>query len=207
MKIAIASSGLGHVARGIETWALDTAQALHERGVDVTLFAAAEDLIATKEHKAHKELEETTKQTTKNPQPETHNQEPQTSQSLRVSVVKINCWKRGDERTQQWVEHFPGWFWRLGVKSGYGLEQLTFWFHLWRKLNQGKFDILHVQDPLLADLCRRFRKLGLIKTKEILAHGTEETPDFLKKFDYLQQLAPWHLEQLMATKEHKRHKI
>jgi len=28
MKIAIASSGLGHVARGIETWACDTAVAL-----------------------------------------------------------------------------------------------------------------------------------------------------------------------------------
>ena len=38
MRIAIASSGLGHVARGIETWALDTAAALAARGVDVTLF-------------------------------------------------------------------------------------------------------------------------------------------------------------------------
>ncbi|MFU8780775.1 MAG: hypothetical protein ACNA71_07085, partial [Kiritimatiellia bacterium] len=41
MKIAVASSGLGHIARGIETWAADTASALHHRGVDVTLYAAA----------------------------------------------------------------------------------------------------------------------------------------------------------------------
>ena len=41
MKVAIACSGLGHVARGIETWARDSAAALHESGVDVTLFAGA----------------------------------------------------------------------------------------------------------------------------------------------------------------------
>jgi len=31
MRIAVASSGLGHVARGIETWAQDTASALASR--------------------------------------------------------------------------------------------------------------------------------------------------------------------------------
>ncbi|MBL8850101.1 MAG: glycosyltransferase family 4 protein [Planctomycetaceae bacterium] len=43
LKIAIMSSGLGHVARGIETWADVTATAMHERGVDVTLFKGAGD--------------------------------------------------------------------------------------------------------------------------------------------------------------------
>jgi glycosyltransferase involved in cell wall biosynthesis len=38
MKIAVVSSGLGHVARGIETWADDLATALHRRGINVTLF-------------------------------------------------------------------------------------------------------------------------------------------------------------------------
>lgn len=37
-KIAIACSGLGHISRGVETWAADIAQALHRRGADVTLF-------------------------------------------------------------------------------------------------------------------------------------------------------------------------
>jgi glycosyltransferase involved in cell wall biosynthesis len=35
------STGLGHVARGVETWAAETAAALHGRGVNVTLFKGA----------------------------------------------------------------------------------------------------------------------------------------------------------------------
>ena len=42
MKIAIASSGLGVVTRGIETWALETALALHAAGIDVTLYTGGE---------------------------------------------------------------------------------------------------------------------------------------------------------------------
>jgi 1,2-diacylglycerol 3-alpha-glucosyltransferase len=38
IKVAIMSSGLGHVARGIETWADVSATAMQDRGVDVTLF-------------------------------------------------------------------------------------------------------------------------------------------------------------------------
>jgi len=41
MKIAIASSGLGHVARGMEAWAESLAAALHEQGIDITLFRGA----------------------------------------------------------------------------------------------------------------------------------------------------------------------
>jgi len=37
-KIAIASSGLGHIARGVESWASDTAHMLHRSGADVSLF-------------------------------------------------------------------------------------------------------------------------------------------------------------------------
>lgn len=38
VKVAIVSSGLGHVHRGIESWARELAYALKENGVDVTLF-------------------------------------------------------------------------------------------------------------------------------------------------------------------------
>lgn len=41
MRIAIASSGLGHVARGVESWAADLGAALHERGADVLLCKGA----------------------------------------------------------------------------------------------------------------------------------------------------------------------
>ncbi|QDV79763.1 glycosyltransferase family 4 protein [Botrimarina mediterranea] len=41
MRVAIASSGLGHVARGIEAWASDLAAELDRRGVDVRLCKGA----------------------------------------------------------------------------------------------------------------------------------------------------------------------
>ena len=37
LTITVASSGLGHIARGIEAWASDLAAALDARGVPVTL--------------------------------------------------------------------------------------------------------------------------------------------------------------------------
>jgi len=36
-RVCVASSGLGHVSRGIETWAADLGRALSHRGVDVSL--------------------------------------------------------------------------------------------------------------------------------------------------------------------------
>lgn len=41
MKVAVASSGLGHVSRGIESWAADLGMALRDRGVDVILYKGA----------------------------------------------------------------------------------------------------------------------------------------------------------------------
>jgi hypothetical protein len=178
MKIAIASSGLGHVARGIETWACDSAVALCEvecvrsmvkrHGGDdvlaVTLFAAA-------------------------PLPHL------AAQSARLTVRVLPCLKRGDRLVGLLARSLPGFTWRWGLKSAYDIEQRSFWRHLWPILRDEEFDILHVQDPLIADLCRRYRAAGKLRTKEILAHGTEEVPEFLAKFEYVQHLAPWHLEQ------------
>lgn len=41
MRVCVASSGLGHVARGIEAWASDLGSALADRGVDVLLCKGA----------------------------------------------------------------------------------------------------------------------------------------------------------------------
>jgi glycosyltransferase involved in cell wall biosynthesis len=89
----------------------------------------------------------------------------------------------------------PKWAWRWGLKDAYGLEQFSFWRHLWPQLRRGGFDILHVQDPMVARWCRRCRGLGLIQAKEILAHGTEESLDFLMPLDNVQHLALWHLQE------------
>ena len=221
MKIAIASSGLGHVARGIETWALDTATALGElaqpmesekpvsgirngevcgasdllpqagRGsattLSVTLFCAA-PLPSLTSHASPLHISHLKSQVSSF----TFNASP-------LTVRVLSCMKRGDRWVQVFTRIAPGFTWRWGWKSGYDLEQRSFWRLLWPILRDEGYDILHVQDPLLADLCRRYRKAGKLKTKEILAHGTEESVEFLAKFDYVQHLAPWHLEQTLKA--------
>ena len=162
MKIAIASSGLGHVARGIETWALDTANALARKGCDVTLFAAG---VVESE----------------------------------CPCVAVSCIRRRTPLSDCIIKLLPRFTWRWGLQSGYGLEQRTFWRHLRRELNAGHYDVLHIQDPMIADLCRKARSAGHVSALEILAHGTEEPLEFLSHFDYLQHLAPWHLQQALKN--------
>lgn len=174
MKIAIASSGLGHVARGVETWAVDTAAALAEQGVDVTLFAAAPPRRAESENR---------------PSPSS------------LKTVVLPSLRRGDLAARRLARWTPGWMWRWQLKSVYGWEQLSFWRHLWPHLRKGRFDIVHVQDPMLAFWCMKFRKMGLMKTREILAHGTEESPEFLGRFQHVQHLAPWHLAHTLRALE------
>ncbi len=164
MRVAVASSGLGHVARGIETWAEDTAAALTEERVDVCLFHSKSRTGSVHAVDGEK-------------------------------VVALRCLRRGDSATRTVIALIPRFMWRWGLTTGYGLEQFSFWLSLWPRLVWGRYDILHVQDSMLAFWCRRFRRVGLVKTKEILAHGTEEPVEFLAQFDYLQQLAPWHEQQ------------
>ena len=160
MRIAIASSGLGHVNRGIEAWAEDLGAALAARGEDVILCKGAG--VATLPYE-------------------------------RV----IPCLTRESEHAKRLLRHLPKRLsWRLGLGSGYGIEQTTFALNLIRFLRRERADILHVQDPLVAILAQRAGRLGLIRARTILAHGTEEPASFLKKIEYLQHLAPWHLELL-----------
>jgi glycosyltransferase involved in cell wall biosynthesis len=155
----IASSGLGHVTRGIETWASDLAGALVQRGIGVTLCKGAGD-------------------------------------ATRPFERVIPCWRRESRATRALLALLPRrGAWRLGLGSGYDIEQLTFSAGLILFLRRRKPDILHVQDPLLALLVQHAHRVGLVRSRTILAHGTEEPPAFLRRIDYLQHLAPWHLEQ------------
>ena len=83
----------------------------------------------------------------------------------------------------------------MGLGSGYGIEQATFALRLLRRLREDDRDILHVQDPLLALIVQRAHSLGLVPTRVILAHGTEEPLSFQRKIRFLQHLAPWHQDQ------------
>ena len=162
MRIAVASSGLGHVARGIEAWAADLAAALVRRGIDATLFKGSGSASAAYE---------------------------------RV----LGCWRRDEPATQRFMRRLPRGAWRLGLSSGYDLEQTTFAWHLVGELRRRQIDILHVQDPQLALLVQRAWQLGWLKTRTILGHGTEEPLEFQKKIVFLQHLAPWHLEEARAA--------
>ena len=162
IRVAVASSGLGHVARGIEAWAADLAAALVRRGIDATLFKGSGQASAAYE---------------------------------RV----LACWRRNEPATQQFMQRLPRGAWRLGLSSGYDLEQTTFAWHLVGELRRRRIDILHVQDPQLALLVQRAWQLGWLRTRTILGHGTEEPFEFQKKIVFLQHLAPWHLEEARAA--------
>lgn len=114
-------------------------------------------------------------------------------------VEVLGCLRRGDEAARRLAARSPGVAWRWGLTNPYGWEQGSFWWRLWPRLRQGGFDVLHVQDPMLAYWCRAFRTAGLVRTREILAHGTEEPASFVRKFRYVQHLAPWHLEQFAGS--------
>jgi 1,2-diacylglycerol 3-alpha-glucosyltransferase len=157
--ITVASSGLGHIARGIEAWASDLAGALAARGVPVTLCKGG--------GRAEQPFE-------------------------RV----IPCWQRESATTSRLLRLLPRRVsWRLGLGSPYGLEQTSFALRLIGHLRRQRADILHVQDPHVALIAQRARRVGLVRTRTILAHGTEEPLEFQKRITYLQHLAPWHLEE------------
>ncbi|WP_182864777.1 glycosyltransferase family 4 protein [Rhodopirellula sp. JC639] len=158
-KICIASSGLGHVARGIEAWADDLAGALADRGEDVILCKGAG--------------------------------EPQRD----IDRV-VPCWTRDAAKTRLLVQSLPAALgWRIGMGSGYAVEQTTFARNLIKVLQTEDVDVLHVQDPFVALQVQKALRRGRVKTRTILAHGTEEPLEFQRRITYLQHLAPWHHRQ------------
>ena len=162
-RVAIASSGLGHVARGIEAWASDLGAALAQRGLPVILCKGS----GQAEH-PHERV--------------------------------VPCWTRESPVAQRLLRRMPRFLgWRLGLGNGYGIEQTTFAWNLIGVLRRERIDILHVQDPQVAVLMQRARAMGLIKARTILAHGTEESLEFQQRINYLQHLAPWHLEEAKAA--------
>jgi 1,2-diacylglycerol 3-alpha-glucosyltransferase len=155
-KIAVAASGLSHVARGIEGVALETAAALGRAGEDVTLFQGSGD---------------------ESPGRET-----------------MGCVLRSDPDAIAWARRLKRMsLWRLGLSSPYDFEQLTFTWPLWKRIRRD-FDILHVQDAMVALWMTKLRRLGLSRPRVILGHGTEETPAWLRQYEVLQHLAPVYLE-------------
>lgn len=157
MIIGVAASGLGHVSRGIESWAADLGRALVVRGLNVRVYKGGG-----------------------------------TAEYPYEQVVR--CPKREDG-IATFLFKFRRLLWRVGLGSTYNIEQFGFALNLLSYLKRDGIDILHVQDPLVASLIQLANHRKMCRTRVILAHGTEETNRFLDRFDYLQHLAPWHLEE------------
>lgn len=162
MKIALLSSGLGHVKRGIETWTEDLARALAARGVDITVYKGA----GKKDH---------------------------------VYERVIPCLKRSSALNKRLIKYRPGFLWRIGLATHYTLEETTFTWNLLPELIFKQYDIIHTQDPDVAYILQKVCRAGLLRSKVILAHGTEEDFGFLNQLDYVQHLAPYHLEEARAN--------
>ncbi len=165
MKLAITASGLCHVARGVETWAAETARAFHQMGEDVTLFKG--------------------------------------SGLPKAPYERVcSCVQRGCGLNTFLNRLLPRPFWHVGLGSSYEIEETTFALHLIPLIANG-YDIIHTQDPLVALILQRARRMGLMKAPTVLAHGTEEPLRFLEKIDFVQHLAPFHLEEARQAGCHK----
>jgi 1,2-diacylglycerol 3-alpha-glucosyltransferase len=111
----------------------------------------------------------------------------------------VPCWQQSHRKARFLLRYLPKrFFWRLGLHSGVAIEQTTFALKLLRHLRRDKIDILHVKDPPVALMVQRAAALGLVPCRTVFSHGTDEPLEFLRKIDYLQHLAPWHLEDVRA---------
>jgi len=108
----------------------------------------------------------------------------------------IPCLQRSSKATERLLRFLPRRvFWRLGLADGYSVEQVSFTLMLLRHLHKERFDLLHVQDFLLARMVQKAHAFGLVPTRTILGHGTNESHEFLNKISYLQHLAPHYLAE------------
>lgn len=115
-------------------------------------------------------------------------------------VVTLHCWKRTDSRTA-WVHRVLRRIgaWRLHLGSLYDIEQTTFALSLWLRTRRC-FDIIHVQDPVVALWLDRLHRWRLSRPRVVLAHGTDEDSELLKQYSNLQLLAPPYVAEWEACR-------
>jgi len=158
MRIALLSSGLGHIKRGVEGWTENLAVSLNARNIDVTVYCG----------------------------------EKVESQP---GFIKVSCLKRTHPVSTALLKIKLPLLWKFGFGGGYSTEQFSFVHNILPVLKKEQYDIIHTKDPHIALMCDKSYKKGLIKSKTILAHGTEEPFEFLNQLSYLQHLAPFHQQE------------
>ena len=176
LRVALTCSGLSHVRRGVEAWSQEAFDGLRARGVDVELFKgsglpAPSAVPGTGQAGA-----------------------AQAGANGVPGVRVVPCIRRDSTFSRQLTSLLPRGGWRLGIGSPYQAEQTSFAVNAFWAIRH-QFDLLHTKDPQVAWLFHRAHRLGLSRPKVILNHGTEEPPEFLNRFDFIQHLAPAHLEE------------
>ena len=162
-RVAVASSGLGHIARGIEAWAQDVAAALKRKGVPVELFGGASG----------------------------------------PGITAVPCFIRTSpsaQRTAALFRQLGGW--RYGLGSDYEVEQTTFSLNLWRRI-RSDWDILHVQDPIIAKILDRLNRAGLSRPRVVFGNGTGEGVESVCRLSRVQELLPPALKKWDALSGRK----
>jgi len=164
MKIAVTSSGLGFIQRGIEAWAKSLAEGLSAEKTSVTLYHGGGGEYRCR----HRSLDYRS---------------------------RFHPLYRLAEGTA------PCFTWRWGWKSSYIMEQKSFASALIKELKNNPADIVHTQDIHVAIILTEARRKGIVSTRTILAHGTDEFPDMLDGIDYLQHLAPVYKKEAEERQE------
>lgn len=103
-------------------------------------------------------------------------------------IEALGCLRRTSAANRfvaQLCRHLGGW--RYGAGSAYEIEQTSFALSLWPRIRRG-FDILHVQDPLIAWWFERAHRAGLSGARVIYANGTGEGASVMRGFPNLQLL-------------------
>lgn len=161
LRVAVACCGVGHVRRGMESWACETARILHHKGIEVTLFRGAGPDEAAFE-------------------------------------TSVGCLRRGHPLNRLLTGwSFPG-KWRTPLASAYALESFTFAARLIPRLGN-TYDVVHLQDPIVAQLLLNARSRGKIRAQVLFADGSEESCDFLSQFEFVHILDRWGTEELAAS--------
>jgi glycosyltransferase involved in cell wall biosynthesis len=149
----------------MEAWAESLAEALHEKGVEITLFRGA------------------------GPRKSDYD-------------IVLPCIKRTSRfaRLCTVFNHLGGW--RIGLGSDIAIESFSYGVQLLWHVRKG-YDIVHVQQGILALFLDRARRLGLLKCPILLGNGQKAPPEFLSRFPHLHFLSPYGMEEVTKCVEKK----
>src|SRR5260221_8348082 len=117
-----------------------------------------------------------------------------------ADVTVVPCLGRTDTAARRLAWFFSSLGgWRYGFGSAYEVEQTTFAINLWRKVRRD-YDIIHVQDAVIATIMDRLNRAGLCRARIILANGTDESAARLRGLSYVQLLSPATAQDWVSRK-------